>query len=59
MPYYVSAFYYFNEKYVRTFGMPATSDNPLWVPRYSVEKPLHLDEEAPADEAEEDYDHDY
>ena len=53
----MSAFYYFNEKYVRTFGMPATSDNPLWVPRYSVEKPCPLEEEASADqgEAEDDY----
>ena len=55
----MSAFYYFNEKYVRTFGMPATSDNPLWVPRYSVEKPCNLEEEAPAHEGEEEDDHDY
>jgi hypothetical protein len=37
VPYYVSAFYYTDEKYVRTFGMPVTSNNPLWVPRYAVE----------------------
>lgn len=37
VPYYVSAFYYTDEKYVRTFGMPATSNNPLWVPRYAVD----------------------
>jgi len=39
VPYYVSAFYYYDEKYVRTFGMPSTSNNPLWVPRYAVECP--------------------
>ena len=39
VPYYVSAFYYTDEKYIRTFGMPVTSNNPLWVPRYAVECP--------------------
>ena len=39
VPYYVSAFYYTDEKYVRTFGMPATSSNPLWIHRYEVEEP--------------------
>ena len=61
VPYYVSAFYYFNERYVRTFGMPATSDNPLWVPRYAVEDcPEEVEEVAStaADSHEED-DHYY
>ena len=41
VPYYVSAFYYTDERYVRTFGMPTTSNNPLWVPRYAVEECEH------------------
>lgn len=58
VPYYVSAFYYHNEKYVRTFGMPATSDNPLWVPRYAVEDCPPVVEEG-ASTAADTHDHDH